>query len=186
MYDELRLVTPPSEVELVFENGYATNLPNNCSAIKITVTEDEKWGQVTLNNEIVSVSYWNNTLTVDGYTGETYDISGNTATIYLPSSFGLNSVEKGSFGDPAFINVAAITPSVITPLINAVSGKVDTSDVTTAVTSASTDSEIPTAKAVFDSIPTVTNTITSGSTDAITSGAVYDALGDIETLLSNI
>lgn len=59
-------------------------------------------------------------------------------------------------------------------------------ETTTAVTSASTDNEIPTAKAVFDAIPTVTNTITSGSTDAITSGAVYDALGDVETLLSQI
>ena len=74
----------------------------------------------------------------------------------------------------------------------ALSGKADTSSVvassaiTSAVTSASTDSEIPTAKAVYDSIPTVTNTITSGSTDAVSSGAVYDVIGDIETLLSQI
>ena len=37
-----------------------------------------------------------------------------------------------------------------------------------------------------DVIPTVTNTIASGSTDAISSGAVYNAIGDIETLLSQI
>ena len=36
----------------------------------------------------------------------------------------------------------------------ATSGKVDTSSVVTAVTSASTDSQIPTAKAVYDAIPT--------------------------------
>ncbi len=66
------------------------------------------------------------------------------------------------------------------------SGFVQTSAITSSVTSASTDNEIPTAKAVFDAIPTVTNQITSGSTDAITSGAVYDAIGDIEALLSNI
>ena len=36
----------------------------------------------------------------------------------------------------------------------ALSGKVDTSSVVTAVTSASTDNEIPTAKAVYDAIPT--------------------------------
>lgn len=62
----------------------------------------------------------------------------------------------------------------------------DISSITTAVTSGSTDNEIPTAKAVYNAIPTVTNTITSGSTDAISSGAVYDALGDVETLLSQI
>lgn len=78
---------------------------------------------------------------------------------------------------------SAQTQSAIT---EATSGKVDSSSVVSSVTSASTDSEIPTAKAVYDAIPTVTNTITSGSNDAITSGAVYDALGDIETLLSNI
>lgn len=62
----------------------------------------------------------------------------------------------------------------------------DISAITSAVTSGSTDSEIPTAKAVYTAIPIVTNTITSGSTEAITSGAVYDAIGDIETLLSQI
>lgn len=37
-----------------------------------------------------------------------------------------------------------------------------------------------------DIIPTVSNTITSGSTDAISSGAVYDAIGDINTILQSI
>ena len=35
-------------------------------------------------------------------------------------------------------------------------------------------------------IPTVTNSITQGSTDAVTSGAVYSAIGDIESLLAAI
>lgn len=35
-------------------------------------------------------------------------------------------------------------------------------------------------------IPNVTSSITQYSTDAITSGAVYDAIGDIETLLAAI
>jgi hypothetical protein len=64
--------------------------------------------------------------------------------------------------------------------------KTDIPTVSSAITSGSTDSEIPTAKAVYTAIPIVTNTITSGSTEAITSGAVYDAIGDIETLLSQI
>lgn len=51
----------------------------------------------------------------------------------------------------------------------ALSGKVETSAITTSVTSASTDSEIPTAKAVFDAIP-------SGST-----GGMDD---DMERLIS--
>ena len=46
---------------------------------------------------------------------------------------------------------SAQTQSAIT---EATSGKVDTSAITSSVTSASTDSEIPTAKAVFDAIPT--------------------------------
>ena len=40
--------------------------------------------------------------------------------------------------------------------------------------------------ATTDDIPAVTNSITSGSTDAVTSGAVYDAIGDIESLLAAI
>lgn len=46
---------------------------------------------------------------------------------------------------------SAQTNSAITA---AVSGKVDTSSVVSSVTSASTDNEIPTAKAVYDAIPT--------------------------------
>jgi len=43
---------------------------------------------------------------------------------------------------------------VQTMIDESISGKVDTSAVVTAVTSGSTDSEIPTAKAVYDAIPT--------------------------------
>ena len=35
-------------------------------------------------------------------------------------------------------------------------------------------------------VPSVTSTITQGSTDAVTSGAVYSAIGDIESLLAAI
>lgn len=65
------------------------------------------------------------------------------------------------------------------------SGFVQTSAVTSSVTSASTDNEIPTAKAVFDAIPTgssitTTSAVTSGSTDVITSGGVYDQLDGLK------
>lgn len=49
--------------------------------------------------------------------------------------------------------------------------------------------EVPTKNgtmALTSDIPTVTNSITSGSTDAVTSGAVYNAIGDIESLLAAI
>ena len=52
---------------------------------------------------------------------------------------------------------------VQTMIDESVSGKVDTSSLVTAVTSASTDSEIPTAKAVYNAIPT-------GGTDTYISG----------------
>ena len=74
----------------------------------------------------------------------------------------------------------------ITNDVISVTGVVETSAITSAITSASTDSEVASAKAVYDIVPTVTNTIASGSTDAVTAGAVYDAIGDIETLLSQI
>lgn len=75
-------------------------------------------------------------------------------------------------------NSIGIYDAVETLFENYEDGKyVETSAITSAVTSASTDSEIPTAKAVFDAIPTVTNTITSGSTDVVTSGGVYAKMG---------
>ena len=73
--------------------------------------------------------------------------------------------------------------SAVTESINAaVSGKVDTSAVTTSVTSASTDSQIPTAKAVYDAIPTGGTSITidpsldSGSTNPVANSAITTAL----------
>ena len=62
---------------------------------------------------------------------------------------------------------------------------VETSAVTSSVTSASTDSQIPTAKAVYDAIPTggtveVSSAITSGDTNAVAGGAVYDKFDEVE------
>lgn len=95
------------------------------------------------------------------------------------------------YGDYTVVNEKyyvhyAAKPTVTNEDITTWNAKIDTSAITTSVTSASTDNEIPTAKAVFDVIPTVTDTITSGSTDAVSAGAVYDAIGDIETLLRQI
>lgn len=58
-------------------------------------------------------------------------------------------------------------------------------ETTTAVTSASTDNEIPTAKAVYDAIPqggggTIDQSVISGSTNAVSGGAVYTQLGGLK------
>ena len=45
---------------------------------------------------------------------------------------------------------------------------------------------VVTNKVAAVTVPTVTNSITQGSTDAVTSGAVYSAIGDIESLLAAI
>lgn len=59
-------------------------------------------------------------------------------------------------------------------------GKVDTSAITSSVTSASTDNEIPTAKAVFDAIPTGGTgggkTISAGTNISVTTGETADTI----------
>lgn len=76
---------------------------------------------------------------------------------------------------------SAQTESAIT---QAISGKVDTSSVVTAVTSASTDNEIPTAKAVYDAIPTggtsitIDPTLDSGSTNPVANSAITTSVNE--------
>ena len=63
-----------------------------------------------------------------------------------------NAVAGGAVYDK-FDEVEQVTARALNGLNESISGKVDSSSVVTAVTSASTDSQIPTAKAVFDAIP---------------------------------
>ena len=95
--------------------------------------------------------------------GQTYNIEDSNApktveltqaqydalTVKDPNTFYIITDAQGA--DLSQYYTSAQTESAITA---AVSGKVDTSSVVTAVTSASTDNEIPTAKAVYDAIPT--------------------------------
>lgn len=108
-------------------------------------------------------------------------LSGVTYTLSAETSGGNNVIELTQAQYNALVDKDPTTFYIITDAYSP-----DISAITSAVTSGSTDSEIPTAKAVYTAIPIVTNTITSGSTDAISAGAVYDALGDVETLLSQI
>lgn len=74
----------------------------------------------------------------------------------------------------------ADTSAVAEDIAAAVSGKVDTSAITSSVTSASTDSEIPTAKAVFDAIPTGGTgggkAISAGTNISVTTGETADTI----------
>lgn len=139
-------------------------------------------------NDDSLVSYQNATMAVQGFT-YTYQLP------FIDYSK-LSTFEPITSGD------------VQTQINNSISGKADVSAVTSVNDSltahtANTDIHVTTAqtaawnaKSDFSgsyndltdkpTIPTVTNTIASGSTDAISSSAVYDAIGDIETLLSQI
>lgn len=64
---------------------------------------------------------------------------------------------------------------------------VETSAITSSVTSASTDTEIPTAKAVYDALGqggggSASSAITSGDTNAVQGGAVYDKFDEVESV----
>ena len=74
----------------------------------------------------------------------------------------------------------ADTTAVTQSITEATSGKVDTSSVVSSVTSASTDSEIPTAKAVYDAIPTGGTgggkAISAGRGISVTTGETADTV----------
>lgn len=64
---------------------------------------------------------------------------------------------------------------------------VETSAITQSVTSASTDSEIPSAKAVWDAIPasiTVDSAFDSGSTNPLANSAITDHLNTVESVIA--
>ena len=86
-------------------------------------------------------------------------------------------ITDATAGDLSNYYTSAQTESAITA---AVSGKVDTSSVVTAVTSASTDNEIPTAKAVYDAIPTGGTgggkAISAGTNISVTTGETADTV----------
>lgn len=72
------------------------------------------------------------------------------------------------------------TTAVTQSITEATSGKVDSSSVVSSVTSASTDSEIPTAKAVWDAIPTGGTgggkAISAGTNISVTTGETADTV----------
>ena len=95
-------------------------------------------------------------------------VSGGTVD---PNTFYIITDATGA--DLSNYYTSAQTESAITA---AVSGKVDTSSVVTAVTSVSTDSEIPTAKAVYDQLGGLRlQQITQAEYDALVSGGTVNS-----------
>ena len=85
-----------------------------------------------------------------------------------------------ALNDSLTAHTANTTIHVTSAQTDAWDAKIDTSAITSSITSASTDSEIPSAKAVYDIIPSTTSAVTSGSTAVVESGAVYDQLGGMK------
>ena len=112
--------------------------------------------------------------TVIEVTQAQYDALVSAGTLDLTALYIITDAQAG---DLSQYYTSAQTESAIT---QAVSGKVDTSAITTAVTSGSTDSEIPTAKAVFDAIPTGGTgggkAISAGTNISVTTGETADTI----------
>ena len=111
--DMVRVKTSVTETALVFDNDeYTTNFPSDCSNVKITVTDSNKWGIITFygtnDTEMLNFTYWDGVLTVDVPSTWTFIISGDTATITCPTSFGLNKLER-SGNDKEYLAATAIT-----------------------------------------------------------------------------
>lgn len=117
--------------------------------------------------------------------GVTYTLSGQSsgATVSEVTQAQYDALVSGGTVDPTVLYIitdaqagdltqywtSAQTQSAIT---QATSGKIDSSSVVSSVTSASTDSEIPTAKAVYDAIPT------GGTGGSYTAGRGIDITND--------
>ena len=82
---------------------------------------------------------WNNKLDASAYTPT--DLSQYWTSAQTDSA--INAATSGK-----------ADTSAVTAISDSLTGKVDTTAITTSITSGSTDSEIPSAKAVFDAIPT--------------------------------
>ena len=200
LYDELR-IGGETEITLEWENydgGETTNYPSGSGCSKITFevaysgeTEDpyNTWVQeegyfnvsgingyihIAINNGVVTAS------AEDGFPA-TCSVNGNIVTVEYPtiaedvemwySSYDNHWTTKAILGGTPVRVIDQVTANTAS-----ISDKVDTSSVVTAVTSASTDSQVPSAKAVYDVIPTVDITLNSGSTNPVANSTLYGEL----------
>ena len=89
-----------------------------------------------------------------------------------------NAVAGGAVYDK-IDEVEQVTARALNGLAESLATKVDASAITSSVTSASTDSQIPTAKAVFDAIPTGSTSgkaISAGTNISVTTGETADTV----------
>ena len=190
LYDELRITETEPDTVIVWSDGQSTNFPSGCTKIEVDATNIPVGldrgvnflGAGGLHDFLGDYEFENFSRSVrvtNGLDGSTYSVSGYVVTIEWNASVGVNSL---MCSDTDGITVTAIGSNTTISLKQALSGKVDTSSVVSSVTSASTDSEIPTAKAVFDAIPTGS---TSGNPTVELTQAEYDALVSAGTVSAN-
>ena len=144
----------------------------------------------SLSGEVVTLSG-----EVSANTANISTLSGNVATVsgQVDAVSGQVSSLSGSVIENEEITAAALNQlnDDVLAVSAATSGKVDLSSVVSSVTSASTDSEIPTAKAVFDAIPTggtsitIDPTLNSGSTNPVANSAITDAFNNVANIRQN-
>jgi hypothetical protein len=132
----------------------------------------------SVNHPLLYIGHYRNTNTANNGIVQTmvgfrqYDQSGGAAYHYLmplpaeaKTPFSLTTSFKNYFAPLGFKNGSTMITADNTGVVDLsseFSGKVDTSAITTSITSSSTDAQVPSAK------------------------AIYDIIGDIETLLSQI
>jgi hypothetical protein len=199
LWDELRVQTSPGQGEttIAFDsNNYSTNYPAGCTSLKVDCTNvyDEFVsiyfynGSNTNLGEISVANFGGINVTHNTLPGATYEISGNIVTLSYPAQ-GITKIEKRYSENFSF---SAVNPPVYATLKNVVDGKLDSSDVTSAVTSGSTDAEIPSAKAVYDAIQeggggsiTIDPSLDSGSTNAVANSAITTAINEKVSISDN-
>lgn len=182
---------------------YSEDTTVNTATIHIENTDDGTVGEVYVDGASVDISALRTEEDEDnGSMVETHsDINGNNAGIamsyeklvddeeaahsYLNVNEGLISMEVMANEETTNVDVYSTGVTIngdavaTEPYVDAaLSGKVDTSAITTAITSGSTDAEIPTAKAVYDAIPTggggvtVDSAIDTGSTNPVQNAVI--------------
>ena len=160
LFDELRVQTSSGggETTITFDSSnYSTNYPLGCTSLKVNVGAVDEFVSIYFYNgsntnlgEISVANFGGIEVTNNTLPGATYEISGNIVTLSYPAQ-GIVKIEKRYSENFSF---SAVNPPVYATLKNVVDGKLDSSDVTSAVT--------------------------SGSTDVLTSGGAYEQFGGLK------
>ena len=176
LFDELRINEgkEPDTVITWDELSSSTNFPSGCTTIEVSVADETSYSisfhdddNQTVGNYVIH--HYGSYTIFNEFSDSTYTTSGNVVTITWPTSKGVTTLQ--SYDEPT---ITAIGSDITISVKDSLSGYVQTSAVTTSVTSASTDSQIPTAKAVYDAIPT--GGTGGGNPTVELTQAQYDAL----------